>query len=640
MNVLNPVTIEAIVKDTLGNRLPGAVYALREHSMTITYGAVTRSRSLHYISGPGRDAEEAQVRQWVESVIIDLIGRFPLGFRPEPWETAHMFDLATAIIRTSGFAPHALSATIDPSRNLGQCLHVSWSITVGAAIAAGKEDRLVSLFEVLTEKDVNGLRKVANPFYYVRCWADAVVRLIRTTKTGRPCDWEWHAAFIHLGLARENFALASAGEVAWFVTEDASSASDRFVYVYRRHPDGPEKVLLHRVPLQQRNEGYTFNELSADVLRSVSIFVELLRAKGLGQPGEPLVGIHVPTTLNDAKAKEEIAKAFDMSSCIGPNGNDYGRNKTVPILERDAAEKARNHLEAYREAMLQAEAEIAALQQQLAEKDAALHAALEEAANAQNMERNYRRGLIDASVERDAARAAIDGVRQGYRDEIARIVAENVALRNPARHPAQAATSVPYDGIKWAEGLIRQLPDRHDGRNSWLMNYGHGADVEAMRDKHPSFRSKQAAQFDCPPIHHGPTHEDMVAAGLVVDESSIRFGDVRIPCGKEAADAFRSTYDELCRRIENRDAEIVALKQRYDFLSSRMDRDLADLDWVRAEPVVVAGQSFGSAAKAVVDSLRAQIAELQQSVQRSEERVVAAERERDELRAAHLKEQP
>jgi len=29
-----------------------------------------------------------------------------------------------------------------------------------------------------------------------------------------------------------------------------------------------------------------------------------------------------------------------------------------------------------------------------------------------------------------------------------------------------------YTRLKWAEGLIRQLPKDHDGRNSWLYNYG------------------------------------------------------------------------------------------------------------------------------------------------------------------------
>jgi hypothetical protein len=26
--------------------------------------------------------------------------------------------------------------------------------------------------------------------------------------------------------------------------------------------------------------------------------------------------------------------------------------------------------------------------------------------------------------------------------------------------------------LKWAELLIKQLPEEHEGRNSWLLNYG------------------------------------------------------------------------------------------------------------------------------------------------------------------------
>ena len=29
-----------------------------------------------------------------------------------------------------------------------------------------------------------------------------------------------------------------------------------------------------------------------------------------------------------------------------------------------------------------------------------------------------------------------------------------------------------HDRVRWAEGLIKQLPKEHDGRNSWLFNYG------------------------------------------------------------------------------------------------------------------------------------------------------------------------
>jgi len=38
-----------------------------------------------------------------------------------------------------------------------------------------------------------------------------------------------------------------------------------------------------------------------------------------------------------------------------------------------------------------------------------------------------------------------------------------------------------YDRVRWAEGLIRQLPADHEGRNSWLLNYGTGPDVDELR---------------------------------------------------------------------------------------------------------------------------------------------------------------
>lgn len=36
-----------------------------------------------------------------------------------------------------------------------------------------------------------------------------------------------------------------------------------------------------------------------------------------------------------------------------------------------------------------------------------------------------------------------------------------------------------YNRVQWAEGLIRQLPETHDGRNSWLLNYGTGPTKES-----------------------------------------------------------------------------------------------------------------------------------------------------------------
>lgn len=44
------------------------------------------------------------------------------------------------------------------------------------------------------------------------------------------------------------------------------------------------------------------------------------------------------------------------------------------------------------------------------------------------------------------------------------------------------------DRVRWAEGLIRQLPDNHDGRNSWLANYA--------GDKHDADKIRFTAQTD------------------------------------------------------------------------------------------------------------------------------------------------
>lgn len=37
--------------------------------------------------------------------------------------------------------------------------------------------------------------------------------------------------------------------------------------------------------------------------------------------------------------------------------------------------------------------------------------------------------------------------------------------------------------VEWAEGLILQLPKTHEGRNSWLLNYGTKDEAEALRKR-------------------------------------------------------------------------------------------------------------------------------------------------------------
>lgn len=42
------------------------------------------------------------------------------------------------------------------------------------------------------------------------------------------------------------------------------------------------------------------------------------------------------------------------------------------------------------------------------------------------------------------------------------------------------------DRLRWAEGLIRQLPADHEGRNSWLLNFGSGEPDDAEVSAPPS----------------------------------------------------------------------------------------------------------------------------------------------------------
>jgi hypothetical protein len=47
----------------------------------------------------------------------------------------------------------------------------------------------------------------------------------------------------------------------------------------------------------------------------------------------------------------------------------------------------------------------------------------------------------------------------------------------------------------WAEGLIAQLPAHHEGRNDWLMNYGHRAEAQALRNApRPDARRRDASR--------------------------------------------------------------------------------------------------------------------------------------------------
>lgn len=66
-----------------------------------------------------------------------------------------------------------------------------------------------------------------------------------------------------------------------------------------------------------------------------------------------------------------------------------------------------------------------------------------------------------------------------------------------------------HDRVRWAEGLILQLPANHDGRNSWLPNYGTGDESDAIRAAHARgvhYGAKFTAPVIAPPT--GPARRD------------------------------------------------------------------------------------------------------------------------------------
>ena len=77
-----------------------------------------------------------------------------------------------------------------------------------------------------------------------------------------------------------------------------------------------------------------------------------------------------------------------------------------------------------------------------------------------------------------------------------------------------------YSRQRWAEGLIVQLPADHDGRNSWLMNYGVGEEATKLR-------AERDLYFDPEFQAVGPTH--IHEAGTMIGKHI----DVCAKCGRD-----------------------------------------------------------------------------------------------------------
>lgn len=66
----------------------------------------------------------------------------------------------------------------------------------------------------------------------------------------------------------------------------------------------------------------------------------------------------------------------------------------------------------------------------------------------------------------------------------------------------QAEIQANHTRVDWAEGLILQLPKDHEGRNSWLLNYG-------KREEAVNLRHQKGLFFDdktqsCETITYNP----------------------------------------------------------------------------------------------------------------------------------------
>ncbi len=57
--------------------------------------------------------------------------------------------------------------------------------------------------------------------------------------------------------------------------------------------------------------------------------------------------------------------------------------------------------------------------------------------------------------------------------------------------------------VSHAEGLILQLPKTHDGRNTWLLNYGYRQEAVSLRKERGIEMSKDTRSA----IYKGKSHE-------------------------------------------------------------------------------------------------------------------------------------
>ncbi len=78
-------------------------------------------------------------------------------------------------------------------------------------------------------------------------------------------------------------------------------------------------------------------------------------------------------------------------------------------------------------------------------------------------------------------------IKEAFMGDVFDYIVPDVVIETPEKrthiklNPAEIQGG--YHRLDWAEGLILQLPRTHEGRNSWLLNYGIGDEAKALRNK-------------------------------------------------------------------------------------------------------------------------------------------------------------
>jgi len=110
------------------------------------------------------------------------------------------------------------------------------------------------------------------------------------------------------------------------------------------------------------------------------------------------------------------------------------------------------------------------------------------------------------------------------------------------------------DRVRAAEGLIRQLPDNHDGRNTWLLNYG---SKKTPREFSPIDTGQYMA------THASVNDNGEFSLGLkkVSNFAQIHKDTGDSASARELAALFADLREEYLRGALRRDAEIANLKE-------------------------------------------------------------------------------